>query len=299
MGNSAHIVDTARGPVEVAQFGTMSGPPAVMVHGSPGGYDHGVLMGQFLARKGFRVLAPSRPGYLRTPLQTATATPDGQADLLAALLDALGIKEAGVLSWSGGGPTGYRFAARYPERTTSLVALAALSRRYDWQTDRGDRFFLGTVAGNALLSTILRGAPARVVEATLQSVSTLSDAEVTQRTAEIMADDQRREFVLSLVRATSLRGRRKPGVANDRQQFATMGDLGLAHLKVPTLVVQGDADADVEPAFSDFAHDRIPGSELLTMPGGTHLCLFVDPGYRDAQERVARFLTPEDSPQSG
>ncbi len=56
------------------------------VHGTPGGYD------QRLGMDGFRILAPSRPGYLRTPID-AGRTPREQADVYAALLDALSIDE--------------------------------------------------------------------------------------------------------------------------------------------------------------------------------------------------------------
>jgi pimeloyl-ACP methyl ester carboxylesterase len=78
---------------------------------------------------GFELISPSRPGYLGTRLDGRGAI-DDQADLYAALLDALGHDRAGVLTWSGGGPSGYRLAVRHPERVTALVAFAAVSGRY-------------------------------------------------------------------------------------------------------------------------------------------------------------------------
>lgn len=283
-------VETDLGPIEVAQLGNPTGVPALMVHGSPGGYDHGVLMGRFLARRGFRVIAPSRPGYLGTKLRSTTESPDDQADLLAALLDALKVDHAALLSWSGGGPAGYRLAARHPDRVRTLVALAALSTRYDWRTTCSDELLFGTLMGNGVLAGLVRAAPGRVVAGTLASEGNLDSAEVKARTQAIMADDERREFVLALAQAATLRGRRRPGVENDKRQFAMITDLGLAQVHTPTLLVQGDADTDVPPKFSDYAQTQISGAELLTMPGGTHLCLFVDPGYEAAQQRVAEFL---------
>ena len=290
MPSTPRQVQTALGPIEVALLGDPSGPPAIMVHGSPGGYDHGILMGRFLAQRGFRVLAPSRPGYLGTPLQPGTATADGQADLFAALCDALDIARAGVLSWSGGGPAGYRFAVRHPERVSALVAFAALSARFDWRTSASDQFVFGTLIGSWLLAAMARAAPRRVVAGALASEGNLARADIAARTSAIMADRERRRFMLELVRAATLRGRRRAGVSNDRRQFASLDDLGLSQVRTPTLILQGDSDTDVLPKFSDFAHAQIPGSQLITMTGGTHLCLFVDPGYDVVQQRVATFF---------
>jgi pimeloyl-ACP methyl ester carboxylesterase len=74
----------------------------MVVHGTPGGSDSSVAIGRFLVNAGFEVIAPSRPGYLGTPLDGGRSI-DDQADLLAALLDALGVERTGLLTWSGGG----------------------------------------------------------------------------------------------------------------------------------------------------------------------------------------------------
>ena len=54
-----------------------------------GGFDQGLELGDGLVRAGFRLIAPSRFGYLRTPLP-ADASAEAQADAHASLLDALG-----------------------------------------------------------------------------------------------------------------------------------------------------------------------------------------------------------------
>jgi pimeloyl-ACP methyl ester carboxylesterase len=45
----------------------------------------------------------------------------------------------------------------------------------------------------------------------------------------------------------------------------------LPKLDVPTLIVAGTADTFTPYWLSEEMHDRIPGSELLTIPGGTHV----------------------------
>src|SRR5690606_34600755 len=74
------------------------------------------------------LLAPSRPGYLRTPLQVGT-TPGAQAKAYADLLDTLEITEQViVMGASAGGPSAIEFAARYPERTAALVLPEPISQ---------------------------------------------------------------------------------------------------------------------------------------------------------------------------
>ena len=102
-GIGVETIETHKGPIEIGRRGV--GPPVLFVHGTPGGADSSLAMGWFLAEAGFEVIAPSRPGYLGTPLAGREEI-DQQAHLLSALLDALGHERAGVVSWSGGGPSG-------------------------------------------------------------------------------------------------------------------------------------------------------------------------------------------------
>ena len=80
------MADTRCGPIEYASVG--EGLPVLLVHGAGGGFDQGLDLGGPLSPHGFRVIAMSRFGYLRTPLP-ADASAAAQADAHAALLDAL------------------------------------------------------------------------------------------------------------------------------------------------------------------------------------------------------------------
>jgi hypothetical protein len=64
--NAGVIVSTLAGPIEYAKKGT--GPPLLSIHGAGGGYDQGLALAADLVGDGFRVIAPSRFGYLRTPV---------------------------------------------------------------------------------------------------------------------------------------------------------------------------------------------------------------------------------------
>ena len=117
------MVATARGPIEVAEVG--SGPAVLVVHGLPGDWRQARPVAEDLCGEA-RVLLVSRPGYGRTPLRSGRS-PQDQADLYAALLDALGIERAVVLGISGGGPSAYAFAAAHPDRCDGLLLCCALT----------------------------------------------------------------------------------------------------------------------------------------------------------------------------
>ncbi len=120
------IVETKCGTIEYATMG--EGPPILIVHGAGGGYDQGILLARTMVGDGFRVIAPSRFGYLRTPLP-ANATPAEQADAHACLLDALNISRVAIVGFSAGGSSTLQFALRYPNRTSAMVLTSAIVQK--------------------------------------------------------------------------------------------------------------------------------------------------------------------------
>src|SRR5262245_61972740 len=65
IAHGSRLVETRCGTIEVSEAG--QGPPLLIAHGSGGGFDQALLAGTDFARLGWRVIAPSRFGYLRTP----------------------------------------------------------------------------------------------------------------------------------------------------------------------------------------------------------------------------------------
>ncbi|MGZ6144360.1 MAG: alpha/beta fold hydrolase, partial [Myxococcales bacterium] len=102
----SEIAATKCGPIEYAERG--KGPALLVVHGAGGGFDQGLMIGEPYAARGYRIIAPSRFGYLRTPLP-ADASAEAQADAHACLLDALGVDRAAVIGVSAGGPSTIHF----------------------------------------------------------------------------------------------------------------------------------------------------------------------------------------------
>jgi pimeloyl-ACP methyl ester carboxylesterase len=114
------IAHTTAGPVEYAETG--AGIPLLSIHGAGGGYDQGLASVADLVGGGFHVIAPSRFGYLRTPVPR-DASPAAQADAHAALLSELNTASAIVVGFSAGARSAVELAIRHPDRVAALILI--------------------------------------------------------------------------------------------------------------------------------------------------------------------------------
>src|SRR5262245_5968677 len=114
------IATTAAGPIEYAEQGT--GIPLLSIHGAGGGYDQGLANVADLVGEGFHVIAPSRFGYLRTPVPSDTS-PAAQADAHAALLAELNIANPIVVGISAGARSAVELAIRHPDQVAALILI--------------------------------------------------------------------------------------------------------------------------------------------------------------------------------
>ncbi|RYD99134.1 MAG: alpha/beta fold hydrolase, partial [Sphingomonadales bacterium] len=120
IAGASEVVETRFGQLEYAIRG--AGPDILMIHGTGGGFDQGLGMSEPLVSKGYRVIAPSRFGYLRSDFP-ADPSSENQADAFADLLDHLGIERLAVASGSAGALSAIQFALRHPHRCSALLLL--------------------------------------------------------------------------------------------------------------------------------------------------------------------------------
>jgi pimeloyl-ACP methyl ester carboxylesterase len=247
-------------------------------------------MGRFLVEAGFELIAPARPGFLGTPLDDRGSI-DAQAELHAALLDALGHDRAGVLTWSGGGPSGYRLAVEHPDRVSALVGFASVSKAYPRPKEGLDeRLMMETDPGNWVLRFLAAHAPKMTVSATLGAEGDLSRKELRALVKEAMSDEREEEVVIALAEVAGDYSRRRAGLENDWERFGQIESLELERISAPALVIHGSADTDVPPDHGEHAAATIPDAEHLVMEGGTHLSLWVHPDAANAQARAVEKL---------
>lgn len=278
-------IETALGPVGYVDSGG-DGPAVLFVHGAPGGADQGALMGEFLVEAGFRVVAPSRPGYPGTELTADRATSAQQAALHAALLDALDLERVGVACWSGGGPSAYRLAADHGERVSALVGVAAVSEAYTFEHPSEERM-LFTRPGSWLMREMAEHAPKAIVKSLVGEEGDLPKAAARELVEAVWEDEAKRAWVLRWL--DTVTGDRKAGFENDRAQFPTLA-LDLGAVGAPVLLVHADTDADVPYGHSEHAASELPDAELVTIAGGTHISVWTGPDDEAARRRIVDAL---------
>ncbi len=259
LAESPRSVATAAGPVEYAERGT--GEPVLAVHGTLGGWDQGLASAECLRVNGFRIIAPSRPGYLGTPLSTGRTFAE-QGDALAALLDALEIDSIIVFGLSGGGPAAYELASRHSDRVSKLVQVDALSV-YGRPPRLSSNLFAWDGVTKAEL-WFLQRAPKQTLGMLLRAAGSDSGAVVSRRAAELAAIPDRTLVIEMSLRTSLGAARRRPGMRNDFHNFAP-ADFG--RVTCPTLIVHGRSDKTVPPSTAESVHAQIAGSELYWMDG--------------------------------
>ena len=229
LNSESEIYESSLGPIEYKIRGN-NGPVVLIAHGTPGGHDQ--TIGH---TSGYRVLTPSRPGYLRTPLSVGY-TPLEQAAAFKELLDGLGIEKVIVIGISGGGPSSMEFAAAFPERTLGLVALEAVS----FSEDLSDEDAAGLEFSD------------RDTMFSLLSLHLLNDRAIAEyllpnknNQERALADPKKIQSLKDLVWTIWPFSKRRDGFYNDYEQFSELS-LPLSSIKVPTTIIHGDEDINVD-----------------------------------------------------
>ena len=277
---ASEVVDTACGPVEFARRG--DAPYVLIFHGTPQGH-HASFIGEPLEAEGFGTMTPSRPGYLRTPLETGRTFAE-QADAAAALLDALAIDQVAAYGISGGGPSSIEFAARHPDRARALMLEVAISQTYAPQLSALTVALAMNPITFWIQGWLLRHAPRLVVSQLVKMESTLDAADRARITAEVVGSPEKLELTRRLVDAPPF-NRLRAGFDNDMEQFAAIDRLPLDRVRCPTLVAHGTDDGDVPFSHAQHSAGEIPGAELFAVEKGWHLLALSDGGnaYQQAQ----------------
>jgi pimeloyl-ACP methyl ester carboxylesterase len=200
------------------------------------------------------------------------ATPQAQADALAALLDALDIDQIDVIGESAGATSALQLALRHPERVKHLAVLV----------------------GN------LPGSPTAVVQPSLAKLFnrqlplwvlwTFAPSMMVRLVAGLpkgfaMSSEDARfvtEFIDSLFPVSP------EGVDFDAfVSNADVNDYNLEAISVPTLIVHTKDDQLASHEASKRAADRIPGARFVSLESGGHLMLGQTKIIRD---ELARFF---------
>jgi pimeloyl-ACP methyl ester carboxylesterase len=284
------ILQTPLGAVEY-DLSAGAGPVVLSVHAGLGGADQGRLVSDWLARAGYRILSPSRPGYLGTPLDSGRSFEE-QADLLAGLLDALDIRKVIVTSLSAGGPAAYIFAAKYPERVHALLAISSVSGDYvmpETVNAVGEAVFMST-PGQKLMRLFMNKMPRAFLRGALAGIGYLPKDQRGPYVDHVLHAPGKFAFMRGIIDTMYPYATRKAGNENDMDQFRTMAPLPFEKISQPALVVHGTLDADVKFYDGVRAWEHIRNAEHYWIEGGDHLAFWLSPEAAEAQAFALAFL---------
>ncbi len=258
------IIASAHGDIEYTSGG--SGPPVLVIHGSGGGYDQGELIAQALLGDGFRWIAPSRFGYLRSTFHEG-ATFDEQAHAYARLLDHLGVRKAAVVTLSHGGPSALLFAALHPERVSSLTLVSCGVATSD-ESAQASANRRGATLTALFKHDALYWAVTRLLRKQMTGLMGADPAVVGALTRE------QRGLIDGLIERMNPVTPRSAGASFDNR--AALPNARIASVRAPTLVVHAEDDRLQLYHNAQYAVRAIPGARLMGFARGGHLLLAVE-----------------------
>lgn len=230
------------------------GEPLVMIHGGLGGgegcssfVEHHAST---LSRR-FRFIVYDRRAAGQSETSADGYSMENYAQDLFCLLEHLGVGYAHVLGSSAGGPIAMQFALDHPEMTRTLLLINTMS--YAQESERA-------VRQNELDQ----------LHATEATHGRLAAAE---RALESRWPGIRESQPLRFQRLLDIHLDRFDGITKTIQSYLDIGDSlesRLSELRVPTLIVHGDADSRIPVRCSHQLQNGIPGSELYIVPGAEH-----------------------------
>lgn len=273
------VADSPLGPIEFALQG--EGPPILISHGAAGGFDQGLLIAAPLVSQGYRLIAPSRDGYLRSPLSSASS-PRSQADKYAALLDHLEIQSCAVLAVSSGAPASIEFALNHRSRCRAIVLASSIVRPLR-------PAFVGFLP-RRLVVTILRGPAFRFLRVRAPNRLLLSALGVSSEDRRRLRSDPDAAHALQevLLAARDPLEVRTPGTVADIRSLWNLRAYPFAALDIPVLAVHGSADRFAPQGSVAEAVSVIPRGSLEVIGGAGHLGIITH--RNEVFSHVAKFL---------
>ena len=264
VAHGSALIATRCGPIEYQEAGT--GVPLLAIHGSGGGYDQGMAFAGALAHQGIRVIAMSRFGYLRTPMP-ADASAAAQADAHVCLLDALGIRRAGVLGGSAGAPSALQMAIRHPDRVSALVLLVPLAYKPPTLADSApplppwvENTMMRLIGSDFLFWTALHVARDQVIKVVLATPPELLTIASARERARVNA-------MLDNILPVSARAE---GLAHDTAVGKHLTPAPLESIRAPTLVISARDDRYGTYASAQYTANEIAGARFIGFDEGGH-----------------------------
>jgi pimeloyl-ACP methyl ester carboxylesterase len=259
--------------LEYVELGDPSGRPVLFCHGTPATGGQAAVVADAARDHGVRLLAPSRPGY-----GDSTASAPGLASFAAdalELADLVGLDRFTTMGLSGGGPFALAVAAVAPERVTSVAVQGGTAAYFEVMPPSDD-----DAAERRAMAMFLAGDHdeavaelTRSAEAELGPLRGLSEDEFA---AAMRAQAPPNESWLAdrpVAYAAFLADFRRAiagpsGYVRDNLSWGSGWDVDLGAVTAPVHLAYGDHDRMVSRQHGDWLLERLPGADLVLVPGG-------------------------------
>jgi pimeloyl-ACP methyl ester carboxylesterase len=260
---SLEMIDVHGRPTQVQHGG--SGPPFVYLHSALGE----TLWLPFLDKwsKKYEVFAPAHPGFAKSDGLERIDSMDDLVFHYAELFDALGLQKFNLGGVSLGGWIAAEFAVRWPERVNRLWLSGAPGLWLD-NVPLFDLFRHGQDV-QKLREAMFHDPKGYQATMILREMGSLND-----------------ETLISVYQNLTALARmvwERPYSPKLHQR--------LYRIQCPTLLVWGESDRLVPPAYGEAYHQLIPGSRLYTVKQAGHFPMFEQ--ETEFVELLSRFCTED------
>ncbi|WP_340065741.1 alpha/beta hydrolase [Ascidiimonas aurantiaca] len=244
-----YIIATEFGRVQISVAG--NGKPILFLHGGHSSCNETLFHKGYDTRH-YQLITPSRPGYGGTPLQNKKK-PEEAAQLMAALLQKLAIKNVIVIGISAGGLTALALAALYPEKVEKLILISAVTKRwllpFDAMYIKGKKLFSPRreKMSWALFRFFFHLFPGIMARMLFKQLSTKKNARIT------------REEILE-IKDMTFRQRSGEGFVTDLDQ--QLDEHLISQIQCPVLILHSKNDKSVSPEMATYARQKIKNATL-------------------------------------
>ena len=257
----ACYVETQLGLIHYTDIGPKNAPVILHVHGSPAGAEIGpIFFGDFV-KKGYRVITPSRPGFLGTPLSAGESIKD-QGRFLNVFCKSLGLSDVTVHAWSGGGPPAIQFAMDYPNIINGLILYCAVGDTWVHRISTFERMLLSD-RGIWILHTLSKWMPEQFRKKSAEELGVNYDY--------VVKDEKRVELLDKFFEMTAPPSLRNPGSFNDIKNYSEMKSFDFSKMHVPSLVLFSPSDNQLDLIHGDKPGYGIQNVEYLKFKKGGHM----------------------------
>ncbi|HEY1302185.1 MAG TPA: alpha/beta hydrolase [Vicinamibacterales bacterium] len=225
-----------------------SGAPVIFVHAATGSSRVWDYQRPAFTAKGYRVITYDRRGFGRSTIDLAGPQPGTGADDLRALLDHLKIDRVHLVGTAAGGFVAWDFALSFPQRLRSLVVASSI----------------GGVQDEEYLDLQRRLRPPEFAA---------MPPDIRELGPSYRAANQ-----AGWERWKELEHTARPNGTPPAQTFRNKVTFAMLEtIKVPTLLLTGDADPFAPPPIMRMFAARVKGSQAVVIPEAGHSAYWEQP----------------------